>query len=75
MAGVGWAKFNEKDPWGKSGKNNDVASIGEENLHFAQMRRAAEKGVKEGTATPEQYAIVADVKRLWHLMRSDGEEE
>ncbi len=71
---AGWAKFDEKNPWGKSGKNNDVASITEENLLYAQERRRAEKAVRDGSASAEQFAIVGDTKRLWNLLRTPSEE-
>jgi hypothetical protein len=70
MAGAGWKDYNEKHGFGK-----DATVIGEENLAFAQMRREAEQAVMERRATPEQHAMVADVKRLWHKLRADGEEE
>ena len=70
MAGAGWEDFNPKHGFGK-----EATVIGEENLAFATMRREAERAVIDRTATPEQHAMVADVKRLWHLLRSDPEEE
>jgi hypothetical protein len=69
MAGVGWADYNSKHGFGK-----EATVIGEENLAFAQMRREAEKAVAERRATPEQHAMVADVKRLWTKLRTPEEE-
>jgi hypothetical protein len=74
MAGP-WATYDERHPWGKPNKNSDIAAISEENLAFATMRREAEKAVRDRTATPEQHAVVADVKRLWIKMREDAVEE
>ena len=64
MAGP-WSEYNEKHGFGK-----DATVIDEENLAFAQMRREAEKAVVARTASPEQYAMVADIKRLWTKLRA-----
>ncbi len=68
---AGWENYDEKNPWGKSGKNSDVAAIDDDNLAHAQERRRAEKAVKAGTASPEQHLILSDTKRLWSRLRGN----
>ncbi len=60
MAGVSWDKYNEKNPWGKSGKGSDVAVITEDNGHASLRRTEAARAVREGRASGEQRALLAE---------------
>ena len=62
--------FNEENPWGRG-----ATVVTEDNVQASRIRDQAIIAVKARTATPEQYALVAETDAAMQYAMRDGKSE
>lgn len=62
-----YQSFNEENPWGRG-----ATVVTEDNVQASRIRDLAIIAVKQRTATPEQYALVAETDAAMQYAMRDG---